>query len=753
MSLWYFLNLRERGSSSAGGLSCTVLMNRSLGPTESSIPTQTLPCGPSAVPLGSAAANNMESSLLAGVPSLPAAHQSVALLEQETKVGGPSTSEREHERPAFRSTPSFRLDETLATRRTSKIVKFLEGHDENSSDHLGTRLHPTKKLRIPKDRLTNPDPVPESNHRSHWQKNNLPCVYGVKSSNHVTVWYCSTEADLVEPPIPRADQAVQAGELFLNTSNGETAIWIRTGDNQSWQSIKVEPGLDAPQPRRPLSPRSAVGSWSQQLSKVGNNQADRIQWVAVHANVLDLNAECGAQLPLASVPRVFDLVQNRGPGGPARKGQEASKQKATSFTPRPAVHVDEAQCARAVVKTQSLHNTARGPGATSDIRCRLARGHAEYAYACISARRQFPALSPTLDFYQPAHSCAQQYDALMQTHLGGVATWRGVPAAGFIKYFPTVEASSLIDDNLVSGPVSSISFYTHYPTFFVASSCITSPAFPHPMWYNSLVASTALSPPPQPQAQLRRSPRWRCPHPELLHEFERSALAGAGISIGASADFGQGADADPTVVRLRPWQACARDADGGWAARVAGVCGGNVKDNQGGPSLCASCGVYAAWRGSGREIATRKRRSGMGGRGAVAGEGESEGEGVEEEEEAGWAARAKAPALASSAAQARHPGPLTRQGQHAGQGGEGSTGIVMGLLGLGRAVAGGKTHGKQRGWACVRLRAVHEQNRNRVGSDARFTQIDMGFHDTQLAFEHIVIDIYQASCTSCDLEM
>ncbi|KAJ7150021.1 hypothetical protein C8R43DRAFT_951584 [Mycena crocata] len=61
--------------------------------------------------------------------------------------------------------------------------------------------------------------------------------YKLRGGSYV-YWYQSAEPDITQPPEPRPEHSVHAGQLFIDNQNQDAVrLWIRTKENQSWQSI------------------------------------------------------------------------------------------------------------------------------------------------------------------------------------------------------------------------------------------------------------------------------------------------------------------------------------------------------------------------------------------------------------------------------------------------------------------------------------------------------------------------------------
>ncbi|KAJ7243128.1 hypothetical protein B0H12DRAFT_1074109 [Mycena haematopus] len=65
----------------------------------------------------------------------------------------------------------------------------------------------------------------------------MPQVKNIHGKGSFT-WYTSDQVTMVEPPKPGPNHSVHAGDLFLNTRDGQTRVWIRSPSNQGWRSIE-----------------------------------------------------------------------------------------------------------------------------------------------------------------------------------------------------------------------------------------------------------------------------------------------------------------------------------------------------------------------------------------------------------------------------------------------------------------------------------------------------------------------------------
>ncbi|KAJ7462498.1 hypothetical protein FB451DRAFT_1495668 [Mycena latifolia] len=272
MSLWPFLRPREHGSPSsspvsAGGTSCTVLIDRSRGPTESGIPIPTL----LAAPRGGF---SPEPNVVAGSPRTPGSSGTAKEKRERSATAAPVS---------FRATPSFQGSERTSAASTSAARFESNGADVDLQENSIASLIPSPSHNNPKTRNLAPQtskgrksshgkiPISKPRYISNTGSRAKPAIPRTRSSarllqksqststtggpaipspfdtrltcklraaTHWTVWYHSNEPAFVEPPNPRADQTVQAGELFLNTWDDKTMAWIRANNNQSWQSIR-----------------------------------------------------------------------------------------------------------------------------------------------------------------------------------------------------------------------------------------------------------------------------------------------------------------------------------------------------------------------------------------------------------------------------------------------------------------------------------------------------------------------------------
>ncbi|KAJ7260004.1 hypothetical protein B0H12DRAFT_1069900 [Mycena haematopus] len=237
-------------SSSLGtynGNSYTIVHDRSRGPTESRVPCpQTsllvreefpvdryplgdpslpLPAGPSRIEIAASSTTTEFDYLLPPLFILIVTSSSsgtvgpvvVNAFRSKPEDAGPSapsntTAESSHvEADAHR--PAERSDSNRSHARLS--------HRPTRS----TSCLPLTKTRSSARLLANTSPF------------DMPQVKNVHGKGSFT-WYTSDQVTMVEPPKPGPNHSVRAGDLFLNTQHGQTRVWIRSVDNQSWISIQ-----------------------------------------------------------------------------------------------------------------------------------------------------------------------------------------------------------------------------------------------------------------------------------------------------------------------------------------------------------------------------------------------------------------------------------------------------------------------------------------------------------------------------------
>ncbi|KAJ6482313.1 hypothetical protein C8R47DRAFT_1217969 [Mycena vitilis] len=264
MPLWFFSNPREQASSThPGGTSCTVIIDRTRGPTESGVPLSAsqAPVNGLAPDISLTSTRTIHQPITVSSPLEPVSTSASPSQDDQFLVGKRERSSTPSTFPEpggpFAPSTSLAMSANLqkpvvARRKSSRLLssQMQNSSCEPRSPQLKSsinatsqrRVHFTSESRIKaaqtkgKIPLTKKDtssikPVTIS---SPFAK---PLVYKLRRTEYKMVWYESNELMIVEPPNPPKDSLVRAGHIFLDIWSKK--IWIRAEDNEIWESIEA----------------------------------------------------------------------------------------------------------------------------------------------------------------------------------------------------------------------------------------------------------------------------------------------------------------------------------------------------------------------------------------------------------------------------------------------------------------------------------------------------------------------------------
>ncbi|KAJ6455515.1 hypothetical protein C8R47DRAFT_1082740 [Mycena vitilis] len=269
LSLWFFSNPREKASSThPGGTSCTVIIDRTRGPTESGVPVSTSQA-PVNVPVSTSQAPVNGRAASTSLTSTRTIQQPIAPLEPVSTSASPSQDDqflvRKRERSSTPSTfpepggpfepstslaMSANLQKPVAVRRKSSRFQMQNPSCEPQSSQLKTSINATSQKRV---HFTSESPTKAAQTKGKiplTEKDTSsidpatisspfaePLVYKLRRTEYKMVWYESNELTIAKPPDPPKDSLVRAGHIFLDTQSKN--IWIRAEDNEIWESIEA----------------------------------------------------------------------------------------------------------------------------------------------------------------------------------------------------------------------------------------------------------------------------------------------------------------------------------------------------------------------------------------------------------------------------------------------------------------------------------------------------------------------------------